>query len=168
MNKRHRPWQCLYFAGLFYCVEFKDYSVFQLILIWFSLVSCITTFYNFHFPGDWFNMFMQSFGMPVITDHHSTTGPEWTMCTYPGCRSWGHHSQRRSRCVVPALTWCWRCEHSWMPVDRCSRRAGRSAEARWRSPAMLPASALLSPASIGNTWWETRHIRLIMLALDWS
>lgn len=77
-----------------------------------------------------------------------------TSYTYPGCRNWGRHSRRRSRCGVPALTCCWRCEHSSMPADKCSRRAGRSAEARWRSPAMLSESAPPSLVSTGNTCQE--------------
>lgn len=55
---------------------------------------------------------------------------------------------------MPAPTCCWRCEHSWTPAGKCSRRAGRWPEARWRSPATLSASAPQSLSSIVNTCGE--------------
>lgn len=79
-----------------------------------------------------------------------------TSRTHPGCRNWAPHSQRRSRCGVPGVTWCWRCGHSWMPADKCSRRTERRAEARWRRPATPPASAPPLLVSIGSTCQETR------------
>lgn len=75
----------------------------------------------------------------------------WTTSTHPGCRNWGRRSQKRNRCDALGLTWCWRCEHSWMPVGKCSRRAGRPSLARWRGPESLSASAPPSPVSIGST-----------------
>lgn len=91
---------------------------------------------------------------PLNTISHTGskwTERQWTTHTYPGCRNWGRRSRRRSRCGVPALTCCWRCEHSLTPADKCSRKAGRSPEARWRSPAMLSESAPPSLVSIGST-----------------
>ena len=81
---------------------------------------------------------------------------QWTTCTHPGCRNWGRRSRRRSRCGVPAPTCCWRCERSWTPADKYSRRAGTWAEARWRSPAMLSESGPPTLVSIGSTWNRSR------------
>lgn len=102
---------------------------------------------------------------------------QWTTCTYPGCRNWGRRSRRRSRCGVPAPTCCWRCERSWTPADKCSRRAGTWAEARWRSPAMLSESGPPTLVSIGSTWnrslselhWSgCRRIFDTLTARNWS
>lgn len=84
--------------------------------------------------------------------------PQWG-CTHRGCRDWGRRSRRRSRCGVHTATCCWRCGRSWTPGGKCNRWAGKWPEARWRSLAILPESALRSPVSTGNTCRKKVHRR---------
>lgn len=80
--------------------------------------------------------------------------------SYPSCIDWALHSQRSSRCVGNVWTWCWTCEHSWMPVGTRSRTPGTPAVAMCTHQSTHPAYRSPSTACRENTWERQRENNL--------